>query len=250
MVENLSCPVCARPAALHDVVDFNKSCEEDNGKFLPLSGVPVYYALCRHCGFLFAPQFQTWTDEDFGREIYNNDYTAIDPDHEGARPLSNADKLDGLLGANKAAIRHLDYGGGTGLLSQALTAKGWTSKSYDRFYDQDAPLAADESFDLITAFEVFEHAPDVQAMMKELTRHAHERTFIMFTTFTHDKAVRPNERINWWYVAPRNGHVSIYSMFSLDLLGRQHGWKFGSFNDYTHCFCKTVPDWAAQLISL
>ena len=66
-MENLGCPVCAQPAALFDVVDFNKSCEEANGKLLPLSGDPVYYAACTHCSFLFAPQFQSWTDEDFGR---------------------------------------------------------------------------------------------------------------------------------------------------------------------------------------
>jgi hypothetical protein len=248
MFDDLGCPVCAKQAALYDVVDFNKSCEEDKGLFLPLTGTPVYYALCSHCGYLFAPQFQTWTDEDFGREIYNDGYTQIDPDHEGARPLGNAQLLHDLLGAHKASIRHLDYGGGTGQLTEALTRKGWTSKSYDRFYDRETPLDPTEKFDLITAFEVFEHAPDVQAMMAEISAHAHDETFVIFTTFAHDKVIHRNGRINWWYVAPRNGHVGVFSMRALAVLGDQYGWKLGSFNDYQHCYCRTVPAWAGDLI--
>ena len=46
MQKNLVCPICATTAKLFDVVDFNKSCEEARGKFLELSGQPVYYAHC------------------------------------------------------------------------------------------------------------------------------------------------------------------------------------------------------------
>lgn len=153
-----------------------------------------------------------------------------------------------MFGAHKDRIRHLDYGGGTGQLSQALAGVGGTSRSYDRFYDRAAPPSAGEPFDLITAFEVFEHAVDVHGLMREISALSHSSTFVVFTTLTHDTHIRRGERINWWYVAPRNGHVSVFSKASLVLLAEQHGWRFGSFNDNQHFLCRMIPDWVAPLI--
>lgn len=247
MAEGHDCPVCSKPAQLYDVVDFNKSCEESNGTFLPLSGVPVYYALCPHCGFLFAPEFLEWSREDFLTRIYNDDYVTVDPDFQNARPQSSAKMLIEMFGANKDQFSHLDFGGGDGQLSRLLRAEGWDSTSYDPFFDPAASLDG-RKFDLITAVEVFEHAPRPHEMMKQLLSAAHEGTFIYFSTFTHDRSVMKNGRIDWWYIAPRNGHVSIFSKHSLDLMGRMYGYQWGTFTDYLHCYCKAVPAWAQHLM--
>jgi hypothetical protein len=243
-----ACPVCAAEAPLHDVVDFNRSCEEHRGKFLPLTGEAVYYCLCRNCGYLFAPMFQDWTREQFLERIYNDDYVAVDPDYLEARPQQNRQVLNEMLGAQKGRFTHLDFGGGDGHLSRLLREDGWDSASWDPFFEPGSSLDG-RRFDFITAFEVFEHAPDPHLMMRQIASAAHEGTFIFYSTFVHDRAVRANERISWWYVGPRNGHVGVFSRYSLSLLGDRHGFKHGSFTDYQHCYCREIPEWARHLIS-
>src|ERR1700752_1976355 len=114
------CPICAGASSLLDVVDFNKSCEEGHGKYLPLCGVAIYYSLCAECGFCFAPEFAQWTLDDFANKIYNSEYIEVDPDYLAVPPRLNADSLIQLLGEQGRGIRHLDYGGGSGLLSDML----------------------------------------------------------------------------------------------------------------------------------
>ncbi len=95
------CPVCDGRSRPHDVVDFNRSCEESRGKYLPLSGEPIYYARCQDCGFCFAPEMLRWPLETFARKVYNEGYAEIDPDYLTAELWPNLG--DGEL--RKAAYR-------------------------------------------------------------------------------------------------------------------------------------------------
>src|SRR5271165_5763744 len=92
-IRRSECPVCGAQTMLLDVVDFNKSCEERNGRFLTLAGLPVYYALCGDCGFCFAPDLYKWTLDEFSAKVYNDDYLQVDPDYQEARPRADADHL-------------------------------------------------------------------------------------------------------------------------------------------------------------
>jgi len=242
-----ACPVCSAEAPLHDVVDFNRSCEEDRGRFLPLSGEPVYYCLCPACGYLFAPMFGGWTREQFLERIYNDGYAAVDPDYRELRPAQNAALLEQMFGAHKGRFSHLDFGGGDGRLSRLLRENGWDSASWDPFFDPGSTLGG-RRFDLITAFEVFEHAPDPHAMMRQLASAAADNAFVVFSTLAHDQHVRANQRISLWYVAPRNGHVGVFSRYALSRLGERHGFRYGGFSDYQHFYCRDLPEWAAHLI--
>ncbi len=60
-MNSYACPVCASIATALDVVDFNKSCEEQKGSYLQLSGIPIYYFLCDNCNFCFAPEICAWS---------------------------------------------------------------------------------------------------------------------------------------------------------------------------------------------
>jgi SAM-dependent methyltransferase len=242
-----ACPVCQRDCALLDVVDFNKTCEEARGKFLPPAGVAISYFRCRVCGFTFAPELCAWTLEEFEARIYNADYALVDPDYLDVRPRANAASLVPMLGERARTIRHLDFGGGNGLLSRLLREAGWPSTSYDPFVDRDVSLAALGRFDLITAFEVFEHVPDVQRLMSSLTTLLAPDGVVLFSTMASDGHLHPGQRIEWWYAAPRNGHISLYSRKSLDILAEKHGLEFGSFNEGFHAYFRTIPDWAAPI---
>ena len=89
------CPVCRKPTVPLGAVDFNRNCGVSRGIRLPAAGREVAYVICRGCGFAFAPEFAAWTAEDFARDIYNDGYATVDPDHREVRPRANAETLLG-----------------------------------------------------------------------------------------------------------------------------------------------------------
>jgi SAM-dependent methyltransferase len=249
-LRRLTCPVCGAPAVLLDVVDFNKSCEEARGRFLPLSGIPVYYALCGDCSFCFAPELYKWTLEEFSTRIYNDDYLQVDPDYLETRPRASLEHLTQLLGDTCRDIRHLDYGGGHGLLSDLLRDAKWDSSSYDPFVDRDKHLHELGKFDLVTAYEVFEHVPDAPQLISDLAGLLRDDGVILFSTLVSDNYIAPSQRLTWWYAAPRNGHISLFSKKSLYLLGQREGFNFGSLSPILHSYWKAVPPWARRFLAV
>jgi SAM-dependent methyltransferase len=248
MSNHLLCPVCGDACSLLDVVDFNKSCEEVRGNFLRLTGVPIYYVLCGNCDFCFAPAFSDWTLAEFEEKIYNSEYHLVDPDYIDVRPRGNAATIMTLFKENSHSIKHLDYGGGSGILANTLNEANFQSVSYDPFVDRQTNIEALGRFDLITAFEVFEHVPDVQQLMANLQTLLAPDGIVLFSTLLSDGNIQPNQRINWWYASPRNGHISLFSKKSLALLARHHSFNFGSFSVGFHVFFTTVPTWANHII--
>lgn len=245
------CLVCGESAPLYDVVDFNKSCEEYRGVFLPLSGHPVYYVRCESCNYTFAPEFGSWSDADFLEKIYNQDYVKVDPDYLDVRQRQNAAMLNNWFGAYRAHIRHLDYGGGNGLLAQLLRGAEWHSRSYDPFPSNDLQLADIGTFNLITAFEVFEHVPDPHVMMENISRLLDgPQALVFFSTGISDGLIKDQERLNWWYAAPRNGHIGLHSSKSLKVLAQRHNMNFGSMGSSFHVYFRQFPPWADKLTRL
>jgi hypothetical protein len=250
------CPVCHKSSVWLDVVDFNKSCAEDWGIFLELSGIPCYYAYCEHCGFCFCPAIAAWEPAKFKERIYNDDYLIVDPDYEEKRPKYHAGFLMSVFGHQKHRIRHLDYGGGHGLLSGILREAGWQSVSYDPFMDESSFKPDKGSFNLVTAFEVFEHVSDPRALM-ECCRDFLDSDIssingdgmILFSTLVSDGLIKLRQRLNWWYASPRNGHISLFSRRSLELLANDYGFVYAHFIQAPgiHCFFSRLPDWAAHV---
>jgi hypothetical protein len=70
---------------------------------------------------------------------------------------------------------------------------------------------------------------------------------ILFSTWLSDDHIRPHERLTWWYAAPRNGHISLYSRQSLAILATDHGFHLGSFDQIYHALWREIPAWAAHL---
>lgn len=246
----IECPACSGSCKLLDVVDFNKSCEELRGHYLALSGVPIYYYICGVCGFCLAPEFSRWSLEQFEREIYNDSYSLIDPDYLNERPINNAKVLLSLFHEQKSQIRHLDYGGGNGLLSKQLREQEWNSASYDPFVDRDLNMSHLGRFNLVTAFEVFEHVPDVRRLMSDLLLLLDPKGVILFSTLLSNNHIKAGERITWWYASPRNGHISLFSRDSLCHLAARANLNFASFSEGFHALWKTVPSWAAHVIQV
>jgi 2-polyprenyl-3-methyl-5-hydroxy-6-metoxy-1,4-benzoquinol methylase len=105
------------------------------------------------------------------------------------------------------------------------------------------------AYDLVTAFEVFEHVPDVQALVADLHRLCRPDGLILFSTLVSDGQLALGRKLTWWYASPRNGHISLFSTESLKRLMSGKGLQVGSLSAGTHIACQTPPPWAAHLIA-
>ncbi len=241
------CKICAKDAPLYGVVDFNKSCEELRGLRLPLAGIPVYYRRCQSCGFLFTDAFDDWSHADFKAHVYNDDYIKVDPDYMEARPRGSAGLVQKLFGAHKANRRVLDYGGGNDVLCKELRAAGFpVAMTYDPFVPEHAQQP-EGKFDLITCFETLEHMPDPLAGISAIVAKLTEPGLVLFSTL-----LQPQDfdklGLQWWYVGPRNGHVSMFGRRALVQAWERHGCRVRSFNDNMHIAFRTLPEFAKHLV--
>lgn len=242
------CPICGAGTTLLDRVDFNKSCEEVRGFALPPSGKFIDYFLCNQCGFCFAPELHAWSFDDFGKFIYNDGYELVDPDYKQVRPQANAQLIDHLFAGSKTLLRHLDYGGGSGLLSSILCSKGWDSTTYDPFVNSDVRVDDLGDYDLVTAFEVFEHVTDIGGLLRNLRTLCKPDGLVLFSTLLSDGEVVPGEKLAWWYAGPRNGHISLFSAKSLHLCMHSSGFQVASFSPNLHIAFRQLPTWACHLM--
>ena len=243
------CKICGAPAELYGVVDFHKCCEEINGFRLPLAGVPIYYRRCAACGFLFTDVFDGWDHDAFKRCIYNEGYGVVDPQYQSARPRSNAEVVARLWGALKAKTRVLDYGGGNDTFCATLRGSGFAAATT---YDPMTPEFArppDGKFDLVTCFETLEHLPDPLGGFAALVEHVAEPGLVLYSTYAQPADFN-QYGMSWWYIAPRNGHISIFSRQALRLAWARHGYKTVSFNDNVHLAFRTLPPALAHLAEM
>lgn len=176
----------------------------------------VSYFKCNQCGFI-------QTEEPYWlNEAYNNAISAID-----VGIVQRNLRLSKLIGPilkkhfNYRA-RFIDYGGGYGLFVRLMRDYGFD------FYRQDvccrnifAPifdikyLEKHNDFELVTAFEVFEH---LVRPIGEISKMFEYSDSILFST-----ELQPMQNINnisdWQYFWPEAGqHISFYTKKSLEII--------------------------------
>jgi Methyltransferase domain len=240
----MECKVCKAPSVLYGVVDFHKSCMEAQGKRLAISGAPIYYRRCQRCGFVFTTAFDQWDTEAFRKSIYNEDYVMVDPDYVEARPAGNAMVIATSFPDARGSMTVLDYGGGGGLLAERLREQGFTASTYDPFSSFN--VMPEEQFDLVTCFEVMEHVPWPEKTVAEMVGLMKKPGAILLSTLVQPANI-DQVGLNWWYAAPRNGHISLYTTAALATLFKPHGMKVGSFSENLHIAYGAIPQFAAHL---
>jgi 2-polyprenyl-6-hydroxyphenyl methylase/3-demethylubiquinone-9 3-methyltransferase len=240
------CKCCGAPAPLYGVVDFHKNCEIYRRKVLDVSGVPIYYYRCPLCQFIFTTAFDQFTKEDFLRHIYNEDYLVVDPDYQETRPRVNAASLCRIFTGIKPR-RILDYGGGNGVLAESLRAAGFAQvETYDPFVERFSVRPADR-FDCVVCFEVVEHSTDPVRVFSVLNDLVEDSGLILFSTLLQPADI-DHQGLNWWYAGPRNGHVSLFSIASLQQVVSPLGFRLSSFNDNWHVLFREIPAFARHFI--
>ena len=241
------CKCCGGPAHSFGQVDFHKSCESRRREVLGPCGILIEYHRCPCCNFLFTTDFDGFSTDDLKRYIYNDDYIQVDPDYHEERPRTNAETLLELFPTVRPR-RTLDYGGGSGRLEGILRDCGFGEvRTYDPFVEEFAERP-EGRFDLIVCTEVLEHATQPRRVVEDIASLLDDPGLVVVSTLLQPADIA-YQGLNWWYVGPRNGHVSLYTPASLRSLVHPLGLRFGSFNESWHVLMRdAIPAFARHWI--
>jgi 2-polyprenyl-6-hydroxyphenyl methylase/3-demethylubiquinone-9 3-methyltransferase len=229
----LVCKCCGERTAHLGDVDFNKSCMDRFGqRAFPPSEVMVPYYSCGRCGFIFTDFMDQWSRADFLEKVYNDDYRIADPPllvAGGASPpkdtiaYHNGLMLASRLRGAEREIRILDFGAGgnPGLTGSALIDSGFQLDSYEPNFVEGGPEPTGV-YDVIVMIEVIEHCHDLQEVMTKISSWLSDYGFVYISTALHP-AKHDKDILGSWYIAPRNGHISIFTLPAISILFRRYG---------------------------
>lgn len=244
----LPCKLCGSETYLAGVTDFNRSCQTQAGSATDYCGVAIYYRRCRNCEFLYTDAFDDWTPEAFRAFIYNEDYEQYDPAYRARRPLEMARKFISRCEGISRDTPILDYGGGIGRFAAVLQSNGFSAVStYDPFSAAFSRMPERQSL-IVTCYEVVEHIPDGLTLVRAIADRLHDDGFVHVVTGLLPEGTNDADAFAWWYVAPRNGHVSIYSAKAARVAWASVGFTIeGAENGFVAY--RRRPEWCASFFS-
>ena len=88
-------------------------------------------------------------------------------------------------------------------------------------------------FDIVFSSEVFEHVVNPEDTIKQICELTDSSGFVLFSTSLQPKDIE-QIKCNWWYISPRNGHISIYTERSLEIAFDNVGMKYLKLSDEWH----------------
>lgn len=197
---DLPCPLCGTEAVdLAGVTD----------------GQPGYFR-CPECALIHLDPAHR-----LSREEERNRYLLHENDRNDSGYVSFLNRLaKPVMERLRPGARGLDFGcGPTPVLSDMLTAAGFTCAAYDPFFAPDETLL-DERYDFITCSEVVEHAHDPARMFATLRRMLEPGGILGVMTMFH-----PGEDAfaGWWYRRDPT-HVCFYGEATMRWIGERYGW--------------------------
>jgi hypothetical protein len=178
----------------------------------------VAYFHCGRCD-LIQTEEPYWLDEAYSSTMSALDTGAMARNLFCASLVPVFCRLLGVKGKHPC----LDYGGGHGVLTRLLRDRGYDYSWHDKYGPNlfARGFAGDPTsrYDLVTAFEVFEH---LAATRDELTRLFQPRhKFLLVSTLLH-----AGHQPGWWYYMPESGqHVSFYSRRTIEHVAGLFGYR-------------------------
>jgi hypothetical protein len=145
----------------------------------------------------------------------------------------------------------LDYGGGNGMFVRLMRDKGfdyfwqdrYTSNQFSRGFEGIDGI----KYNLVTAFEVFEHLEDPISEIEQM--FAYSENILFSTTLL---PVSPPNLGDWWYFTLDTGqHISFYSKQSLSVIAKKFNLKLYSNGKSIHLLTKKkIPELLFNLLSI
>ena len=202
----------------------------------------VRYYCCPTCGFIQTePPF--WLAESYKTPMTSYDLGGV------SRPTLNSVLTKAVINwFFDAGGRFLDFGGGYGVFTRWMRDEGYDFFHYDQHCTNlfapghDADISGSVRYELITAFEVFEHLAEPAKTVAQLLSISDS---ILFSTELLPIPAPPIA--DWWYYGPEHGqHIAFFTRrgaseaccaFRRKLL---HEWRFYPFNFPTAHLAKDV----------
>ena len=179
----------------------------------------VRYFHCPACD-LMQTEAPYWLDEAYARRGPSLDTGAIQRTQNNAELVRAVATLLNV----KPGQPCLDCGAGPGILVRAMRDAGFDFRWQDRYaqnlFAQGFEGSINEPHRLVTAFEVWEHLPDVAPALETFFAPRHD--FLLVSTFLH----RGGHRDNWWYYVPETGqHVAFFSGRTMRHVAERFGYQ-------------------------
>jgi hypothetical protein len=229
----MNCRVCASPASPF-------------GTARLLDKHDVQYFRCPACGFVQTEE-PDWLGDAYSEAIARTDL-GLAARNRGFSVLTRA-----IIGAFfKSDGRFLDYGGGYGLFARTMRDLGFDFRLYERQCPNlfaggfGVELASAGRYELVTAFEVFEHLVNP---LEEIERMHRLSDSILFSTLL---VPTPAPGLaDWWYYGLEHGqHVSLYSLEALRQIARRFRLNLYSDGRALHLLTpKKIPRALFKLVS-
>jgi len=187
----------------------------------------VGFGRCERCGSLQTEPEPYWLEEAYADQRRFFDTGAVERNQHCqacAYWLRWAFRL-----APDATV--LDWGGGDGLFTRMLRDIGFDAYHSDRYATNTYAAGFDDApgreYDLVTAFEVYEHLPNPADTMAELFARRPKVHFIC-TGLYH------GQNADWMYISPSTGrHVFFFSEQAMRWIADTHGYDVLIVGDYT-----------------
>jgi hypothetical protein len=139
--------------------------------------------------------------------------------------------------------KYIDYGGGYGIFVRLMRDMGldfyWHDTHCQNIFAQQFEADLNINYNLLTAFEIFEHSPEP---IHELDKMLKLSDSILFST-----ALLPTKKIpapdEWWYYGLEHGqHISFYTKKTLEYTAVKYNLNFYSNNNDIHFLTKKRID--------
>lgn len=186
---------------------------------LILNKYEIKYFQCEKCRFIQTEEVY-WLKEAYNEAIGQLDVGLV------TRNQQLSDATAKIISKNfDPKGKFLDYGGGYGLFVRLMRDKGFDFYRQDSFcenifakyFDID-DLDEKGNFELLTAFEVFEH---LNNPIEEITTMFKYAPSILFSTELQSGT--PFKSVDdWWYFSPEAGqHIGLYTYESLQQIAKR-----------------------------
>lgn len=198
-----------------------------------LNKYDVSYFKCSNCGVLFTED-PYWKDESYSQAIKISDTGLLD------RNIRFSKKLSSLIffNFNKKA-KFLDYAGGYGIFTRLMRDIGFDFYWYDPYTQNllangfEFDFKSGQRFELLTAFEVFEHLIDP---IDEINKMLELSDSIAFSTELIPSNI-PDPKTWWYYGLDHGQHVILYAKKTLLTIAQLYKLNYYSFSG-VHLFTK------------
>jgi Methyltransferase domain len=179
-----------------------------------LNKYDIQYFHCTFCGFVQTEK-PYWLDEAYSEAINQSDLGLLSRNIALARITKVI--IMTLFNSN---TRFMDYGGGYGVFVRLMRDFGFDFYRFDKFCTNlfsvgfDADMKETYQYELLTAFEVFEH---LTSPLDEIESMLNFSKNILFSTLLlPSNNPKPNE---WWYYGLDHGqHISFFTLQSLRVI--------------------------------